>query len=178
MTQAFFDTNVIVYALVRDGDPRHLVADRLLADHMVARTLVLSTQVLQETYSVLTRKKRFSIADAHAAVRALAEERVLGSDRAFVLRSLTLADRHRLSMWDALIVQAALDADCDVLYTEDLQAGRRFDGLEVVNPLLPATHEPAAVFAAVTQPSTPTSKPLRARRLPASSKPAQRKTSA
>jgi len=39
-----------------------------------------------------------------------------------------------VSFWDGLIIQAARSAGCRILYTEDLQHGRRFDGLEVVNP--------------------------------------------
>ena len=49
---------------------------------------------------------------------------------------------HSLSVWDGLIVQAALEAGCDALLTEDLQHGRRFGNLEIVNPFLAAAHEP------------------------------------
>ena len=163
MTRAFIDTNVIVYALLRDPDPRHVLADRLLAQQMLARTLVLSTQVLQETYSVLTAKKRMAPADALAAVRTLADEVVVGADTGFVLRSLSLAQRHRLSVWDALIVQAALDAECTVLYTEDLQDGLHFGELQVVNPFSASAHDVAP------EPLLP------ARKLATSSSPSKRK---
>ena len=51
-----------------------------------------------------------------------------------VTRGLELHQAHSLSVWDGLIVQAALDARCDVLLSEDLQHGRRFGSLEVSNP--------------------------------------------
>jgi predicted nucleic acid-binding protein len=42
-----------------------------------------------------------------------------------------------------MIVQAAVESGCDTLFTEDLQAGRRFDSVEVVNPFDQKAHEPA-----------------------------------
>jgi predicted nucleic acid-binding protein len=60
-----------------------------------------------------------------------------------VLRAMELAANHTLSTWDAMIVQAAVESGCDTLFTEDLQAGRRFDSVEVVNPFDQKAHEPA-----------------------------------
>jgi hypothetical protein len=51
-----------------------------------------------------------------------------------------------LQTWDALIVQAALEADCQVLYSEDLQAGRRFGALHVVNPFATQAHEAPPLY--------------------------------
>jgi predicted nucleic acid-binding protein len=55
--------------------------------------------------------------------------------------ALALGANHRLSTWDCLIVQAASEADCRDLYSEDLQAGRRFGTREVVNPFTNQAHE-------------------------------------
>jgi mRNA-degrading endonuclease toxin of MazEF toxin-antitoxin module len=67
-----------------------------------------------------------------------------------VLRGLTLHQAHSLSVWDALIVQAGIDAGCSLLFSEDLQHGRRFGELEIVNPFIaPRAHEPrAAAYSA------------------------------
>lgn len=55
-----------------------------------------------------------------------------------------LHQAHSLAVWDGFIVQAALEAECDLLLSEDFQHGRRFGGLEVFNPFLNASaHEPA-----------------------------------
>ena len=51
-----------------------------------------------------------------------------------ILGAIDIHRLHDVSFWDGLIIQAARSAGCRVLYTEDLQHGRRFDGLEVVNP--------------------------------------------
>jgi len=60
-----------------------------------------------------------------------------------VLLGLELAAKNPLSGWDALVAQAALQAGFDTLYSEDLQSGRRFGALEVVNPFAAAVQEPA-----------------------------------
>ena len=51
-------------------------------------------------------------------------------------QALRLAAQHRLSWYDALTVAAAIQAECSVLYTEDLQHGRVFHELKIVNPFL------------------------------------------
>ena len=51
-----------------------------------------------------------------------------------VLAAIRLHDRHRIPFWDAMIVRSAAQLGCDVLYSEDLSAGQRYDGVLVVDP--------------------------------------------
>lgn len=138
----FFDTNIVVYAVDRSEPRKQPIADALLHRHLGERTLVTSTQVLQETYNVLTRKKSLPPSEAIGYVRELTRREVVPSNVEFVLRALSLCASARLSVWDALIVQAALDARCTTLLTEDLQPGMRFGDLEVVNPFVHGVQEP------------------------------------
>ena len=141
---AFVDTNVIVYAHDRmdraKGERARALLERLARDG----SLTVSTQVLQESYNALIRKALVEPSKALFAVEQLAACRVVGSNSDFVLDALRLSLRAQLSVWDALIVQAALAARCTTLFTEDLQAGQRFGELEVVNPFDDAVHEPHA----------------------------------
>jgi predicted nucleic acid-binding protein len=146
--QAFFDTNVIVYAHDRRAGVKQLRAVDLLDAHARSLTLVVSTQVLIESYNALQRAAALTREAALAVVETLAHAQVVSADSHFVVRAIQLAQRHQLSHWDGLIVQAALDAGCAVLYTEDLQAGQRFGDLEVVNPFDDAVHEARAAYAA------------------------------
>ena len=57
---------------------------------------------------------------------------VIGVDD--IVAAIDLHRLHQIAFWDALIVRTALQGGCSILYSEDLQAGRRFDGLEIVNP--------------------------------------------
>ncbi len=144
--KAFLDTNVLVYAVDRQDGAKQAVAQRLLAARGTTRPTI-STQVLAEVYNVLTRKRGWPPAGALDAVRLFASLNVVAPSAETVLQGLALAAQHRLSGWDSLIVQAAQHAGCDTLYSEDLQAGRRFGGLEIVNPFHPALHEPASAAA-------------------------------
>ena len=144
----FFDTNVIVYAYVPRAGVKHSRAHALVERHAQDRSLTVSTQVLQESYAVLVRKGYLDPAQALRVIEGLSIGRVVPADSASVLRGLTLSQRYQLSPWDGLIVQAALDAGCTTLFTEDLQAGQRFGELEVVNPFVDAVHEPRAAFPA------------------------------
>jgi predicted nucleic acid-binding protein len=164
MTRAFVDTNVVVYAIHDVDTLKQETARRLMRSHLTSRTMVLSTQVLQETYSVLTVKKKLPSDAALSVLTSLAEEEVVSSNAAMVLRAAGLAHRFQLSIWDALMVQAALDAQCELLYTEDLQAGMRFGTLEIVNPFKLSAHEPT--------PAPPIKAPALPRRRAASAAPA------
>lgn len=142
--RAFFDTNVIVYCHDRREGLKQSRAQALMEAHITAGTFVLSTQVLVESYNSLQKAALLSREAAFAIIELLSDEHVVTTDAALVLRGLRLSQRHRISHWDGLVVQAALDAGCEVLFTEDLQAGQRFGDLEIVDPFADAAHEPRA----------------------------------
>lgn len=132
----FFDTNILVYAVDRDAGAKRDVSLELLARFGRLGRVHLSFQVLQEFFVVVTRKlaRPLEPADARAMLGDLSEFPTVRMDRELLLAA---ADRHlrdKISFWDAMIVEAARKGGCDVLFSEDLQAGRIFDGLRVVNP--------------------------------------------
>jgi predicted nucleic acid-binding protein len=144
--RAFFDTNVVVYAYDRTAGFKRDRAKALIEANVRAGTLVLSTQVMIESYNTLQRAALLKREAALAIVEALADEHVVTTDAALVLRGIRLAQRHQLSHWDGLIVQAALDSGCNALYSEDMQPGMRFGDLEIVNPFADAAHEPRPAY--------------------------------
>jgi predicted nucleic acid-binding protein len=101
---------------------------------MKARTGVLSLQVLQEYFSVSTRKLGLSATAARRRIELLQSLDVVLLGAPDLLAAIDLHRLHGFAIWDALIVRAALNAGCRILYSEDLQHGRRIEGLEVVNP--------------------------------------------
>jgi predicted nucleic acid-binding protein len=163
---AFVDTNVIVYAHDRMDHAKRERARALLEKLALDGSLTVSTQVLQESYNALIRKLLVGPAKALFAVEKLAAARVVGANADFVLDAIRLSQRFQLSVWDALIVQAALAARCTTLFTEDMQAGQRFGELEVVNPFSDSVHEPHAAW------STPAAKKIA--RKPAAKRPVKR----
>lgn len=134
----FFDTNILVYCMDA-GDPvRQARAIERFAQACEQGTVVLSTQVLQEFYAITTRKLQPALtpAEAQAQVERLASFEVLGSSAASVLEATRLTQRHQMQWWDALILEAALRAQADLLVTEDGQHGQRFGKLQIQNPFL------------------------------------------
>lgn len=147
----FVDTNVFVY-LHSDSEPaKKLRADEWIAYLVSRRAGRLSFQVLQELYSVLTRRVRPPLAasKAQSIIRDLVAWRPLAIDMATLERAWLLQDRFVLSWWDALIVAAAQTCECDVLLTEDLQDGQVFDTVHVVNPFTAPGRPPIEVLAAI-----------------------------
>ena len=142
----FFDTNVLVYVFDRTEPAKQAIAQELVTEHMGTRDMVLSTQVLQELYVTLTRKKQLGAADALEVVTTFAQERIVPASAGMVLRGLALSQQRQLSAWDALIVQAALHGGCTTLFSEDFLTGAQFEGLTIVNPFARQVHEPKAVY--------------------------------
>lgn len=125
----FFDTNILVHA--QDAGAKGNRSRTLLAEGGK-----LSVQVLNEFAVVSFRKLGRSweeIGEAVADILALVDPPApLTVDLHTDARAL--AADHGLSFYDALIVAAAQSAGCTVLWSEDMQDGREFGALRVVNP--------------------------------------------
>jgi predicted nucleic acid-binding protein len=126
----FLDTNVLLYVLSADASK----ADR--AETLLEKGATISVQVLNEFASVARRKPGMSwdeIKDVLSLIRQQCRVRdltVTVHDQA-----LTVAQRYQLAWYDALIVSAALDAHCSELYSEDMHAGLKVNGvLTIRNP--------------------------------------------
>lgn len=135
---SFVDTNVFVYAVTDDDPRRQAIARDLLGRLAESEVLQTSTQVLQELYVVLTRKvqRKFTAREALAYLDRIARSPVTGVDYGLVREAAELSARHTLSMWDALVIVAAGHSGAKILYSEDLQHGRKILGLEIVNPFV------------------------------------------
>lgn len=129
---AFFDTNVLVYA--QGPGAKGDTARQVLMDGGV-----ISVQVLNEFANVLRRKFRLDWKIVVAAVADVRElfESIRPVDIETHEAAMALAEAHGFSFYDSLIVASALQAGCETLMTEDLQAGRRIGSLVIVNPFAP-----------------------------------------
>jgi predicted nucleic acid-binding protein len=132
--RSFFDTNVLVYADDKGAPAKQRRAIDLVAEHRRAGTGVVSLQVLQEYFVTVTRKLQVDPQIARRKVELLAEFDVASPEVADILAAIDLHRLHGFSFWDALVLQAAKQAGCTVLFSEDLQQGRQIDGIQVVNP--------------------------------------------
>lgn len=133
----FLDTNVLVYALVvrasSPSDPRAEIAERALTQGGV-----VSVQILNEFTDVASHKLKMSwdsIEEALAAITLLCG-RPIPITAEIHQSAVGLSKRCGFRIYDSLIVVAAQEAGCDVLYTEDLQHGQVIEGLRIENPFV------------------------------------------
>lgn len=136
--RVFIDTNVLLYAYEPGTDNRSTIAREVLADLWERNVGLLSTQVLQEFYSVATRKFEppMTASEARRVIALYSEWCARDTDPLIVMNASFLMETHKVSWWDALIIEAASQSGAKYLLSEDLQHGRDFLGLEVRNPFL------------------------------------------
>lgn len=129
----FLDTNVLVYAFDNDEPIKQARARQVMRERPDS---VISTQVLLEWYSVVTRKfsPPMGAVEALAAIRALAELDVVPAQAELVVRAAETSGAHQLSIWDAMILETASLAGCRTVLSEDLSAGATIRGVTVQNP--------------------------------------------
>jgi predicted nucleic acid-binding protein len=133
---AFFDSNILVYADDESAGEKQVRAFQLFAYHRRQQSAVISLQVMQEYFSVTTRKLRIDAEVAQRKVELLSRAIVVRFVEADVVTAIELHRLNRISFWDALIVQAARLSGATILYSEDLQHGATFGRVRVVNPFL------------------------------------------
>jgi predicted nucleic acid-binding protein len=137
-TPAFVDANVLVYAYDQTAGTKKAAAERLLAELWSMGTGRLSVQVLQEYFVTVTRKvpAPLSVDVAAERVRELAAWPVFAPAAHDVLAAIALHRQTGLSFWDAMVVHAAAESGCAVLWTEDLTHGQVIRGVCVQNPFV------------------------------------------
>lgn len=134
MSARFLDSNVLVYTDDHGAPEKQAIALALVEAGQANRETFVSTQVLEEYFSAATKKLKVPAEIARAKIELFAQLHVAMISVEDVLAAIDLHRLHRISFWDALLVQSARRSGCATLLTEDLQDGRRFDGVVIRNP--------------------------------------------
>jgi predicted nucleic acid-binding protein len=135
----FFDTNIVVYAFDHSAPRKMQAARRLVTDGASSKQGIISYQVAQEFVNVALRRFQASISPSELEeflLDALFPMMAVSSSAALLIEALRLQTANRLAWYDSLIVAAAIQGRCQVLYSEDMQHGQRFGDLVVENPFL------------------------------------------
>lgn len=133
----FLDTNIFVYSLDIAAPAKAGRAAELIREGIETRNGIVSYQVVQEFFSVALKRfvrpmSPFAAEEFLSTVfRPLL---AVHSSPSLFVSALQLHQQHRLSWYDSLIVAAAQEAQCELLYSEDLQRGRQLQGLRIENP--------------------------------------------
>ena len=133
--KTFLDSNIVIYTYCNNVADKQQKAKQLFAE----KTVAISTQVLQETANTLYRKLK---ADFHT-IRLLLEECVLNvatlhvNTHETVYKACAIAESYKFSFYDSLIIASALETECQILYSEDMQHNQIIEGkLKIINPFL------------------------------------------
>ena len=138
--RVFIDTNVFVYVFDDDSAAKQTTARQLVEQISTDGSAVISTQVLQEFYVTVTRKLRRPMEpqDALRACTELCRLAMVQTDSSLIVRAVERSVDGPMSLWDALILEAALEAGAAIVMTEDMQHGRNYGGVRIVNPFASA----------------------------------------
>jgi predicted nucleic acid-binding protein len=134
MSVEFVDTNIFVYAHEGGAGSRHRKAVDLITRLFEEQTGAVSVQVLSEFYITATKKLGMKSEEAEEVITDLGSWTIHRPGHDDVLRACGIHRRHKVSWWDALIINSAVGLGCDVLWSEDLGAGQRYGTLTVRNP--------------------------------------------
>ena len=125
------DTNILIYAFGKQDDARKQVAIEI-----ISKCNIISLQVVNETIYVLQRKFKFPNSELNKVVEFIKQNFVISDLNINTLdQTLKIAETNGFSFWDSMMVAAALNNHCSILYSEDLHHNQIIEGrLQIINP--------------------------------------------
>lgn len=125
------DTNILIYAFGKEDDARKKVAIEI-----ITKCTIISLQVVTETIYVLQRKFKFPNYELEKVTEFIKQNFVISDLNINLLdQTLKITETYGFSFWDSMMVAAALNNHCSILYSEDLHHNQVIEGrLKIVNP--------------------------------------------
>lgn len=136
----FIDTNIFIYAYLESPKKekdyiKHVKAKKFLGDFKKQDNIIISTQVCNEYYSALLKNKIDNIDIQNSLNNLIKSVKVSSLSKNTVLASFHIKNQYSFSYWDSLILSSALENQCKILYTEDMQHNQIIENkLQVINP--------------------------------------------
>ncbi len=135
----FLDTNLFVYTFDANSPLKAKKASQLIRRAADSGAGIISYQVVQEFFNIALRRfpQPMTVAEAEQyLITVLRPLLAVHSSPTIYFDALRIFEGHRFSWYDSLIVAAALEGDCEKLYSEDLQHGQKVEGMRVENPFV------------------------------------------
>ena len=133
----FLDTNIFVYTFDLEAPEKATRAENLIAEALASGAVELVGTVTSGAVARKPFRTPMSLEQIERYwLTTLRPLLLVHSSPGMFIRALDLARRDQLSWYDSLIVAAAIQGECEILYSEDLQHGRRFGDLVIQNPFL------------------------------------------
>ena len=131
----FLDSNILVYFVDEHDSKKQKIAEKLIKNSVEMKTGVLSTQSLQEFYSVVTRKSLCSKEQAKIIVEKFRNTLPITQiSVSHILKAIDISIQTQFSFWDSLIISAAHSSGCVIVYSEDMSHNQIVNGVKIINP--------------------------------------------
>ena len=131
--KVFLDTNILLYCYANDEPSKKSIALEVAATPQT----FISIQVVKETCNILRKKIKLPWQEIEWVIDEIeANNEIVQVKLTTIRKAILLADRYKLQWFDSIIIAAALDANCSILYSEDLQNGFKIEHLEIRNPFV------------------------------------------
>ena len=134
VSKIFLDTNILVYTLDRNDKKKLFRARKILENAIANDKPVISTQVLQEFYSATTTKLKLDKIIAKNIIHNFRNMEIVQVDLGIIEQGIDISLLSQISFWDSLIIAAAEQANCSMIYSEDLNDTQTIRGIKIVNP--------------------------------------------
>jgi len=133
--KVFFDSNILVYYVDQTDLRKQEIARKLIKEAISKGNGVISTQCLQEFYNVVTKKLLCDKENAKKLVKMFADNfPVTQISVPMILSAVDISIKTQFSFWDSLILSAAKDTGCIIVFSEDLTHGQLVEGSRIINP--------------------------------------------
>jgi len=130
----FVDTHILFYAYDTKAGEKHTKAKKLVAELWAMNfPPSISIQVLQELFVTLL-KRGAAAKVARDIIDDYSSWNIMDNNYELLQAGIGLQEKYRISFWDALIISAAKAANADMIYTEDLNHGQKYEGITALNP--------------------------------------------
>lgn len=136
MSKIFIDTNILVYTLDKHDMVKNLKAREVLKKAVDLHQVVISTQVIKEFFVVATTKLKVDCFIVKSMIHNFHNMEIVNNDLELIEQAIDISILSKLSFWDSLIIAAAEKANCEYVFSENLQSGQNYRGVTVINPFL------------------------------------------
>ena len=133
--KVFIDANVFVYAYTSDNEQKHSIACNLLRNNVLKNEIILSVQIPSEFYSAMSKYK-YSHNEIKTCLNEIIEQvKVMPLELETIKLCIFIKEKYHYSWWDSLVLASALENDCKIVYSEDMQHEQIIENtLKIVNP--------------------------------------------
>ncbi|MEI6680925.1 MAG: PIN domain-containing protein [Mariniphaga sp.] len=127
------DSNILIYAFANNNDFR-----KSIAIDIIAKCNIISLQAVNETSYILLKKFKLPKERLEQVIQYMKDQFIISSLTTNILdQTITLHKKYNFSFWDSMMIAAALENHCSIIYTEDLSHGQLIENrLQIVNPFI------------------------------------------